>query len=96
MPIIRAEGVSIRYITGDFKDIGLKEYVLRIRGNSSLQVIGQASPGIDKIRDVYRRVIYLKSPRYDMLVKIKDLMEKYIEINSGFDKMRIQFDFNPM
>lgn len=29
MPIIRAEGVSIRYITGDFKDIGLKEYVLR-------------------------------------------------------------------
>ena len=44
----------------------------------------------------YRRVIYLKSPRYDTLVKIKDMMEKYIEINSGFDKMRIQFDFNPM
>lgn len=34
MPIIRAEGVSIRYITGDFKDIGLKEYVLRkLTGN---------------------------------------------------------------
>ncbi len=34
MPIIRAEGVSIRYITGDFKDIGLKEYVLRkLAGN---------------------------------------------------------------
>ena len=74
----------------------LKEYVLHIKGGSSLQVIGPASPGIDKIRDVYRRVIYLKSPRYDLLVKIKDLMEKYIEINSGFDKMRIQFDFNPM
>ena len=26
---IRAENVSIRYITGDFKDIGLKEYVVR-------------------------------------------------------------------
>ncbi len=26
---VRAEGVSIRYLTGDFKDIGLKEYVLR-------------------------------------------------------------------
>ena len=34
MPNIRAEGVSIRYITGDFKDIGLKEYVLRkLTGN---------------------------------------------------------------
>ena len=34
MSIIRAEGVSIRYITGDFKDIGLKEYVLRkLTGN---------------------------------------------------------------
>lgn len=29
MAIIKADGVSIRYITGDFKDIGLKEYVLR-------------------------------------------------------------------
>lgn len=29
MAMIRAEGISIRYITGDFKDIGLKEYVLR-------------------------------------------------------------------
>ncbi len=26
---IRAEHVSIRYLTGDFKDIGLKEYVMR-------------------------------------------------------------------
>ena len=27
--VIRAENVSIRYIMGDFKDIGLKEYVMR-------------------------------------------------------------------
>lgn len=29
MPVIEAKGVSIRYITGDFKNIGLKEYVMR-------------------------------------------------------------------
>ena len=29
MPIIQAKNVSIRYITGDFKDIGLKEFVVR-------------------------------------------------------------------
>ncbi len=29
MAVVRAENVSIRYMTGDFKSIGLKEYVLR-------------------------------------------------------------------
>lgn len=33
MSILKLDDVSIRYITGDFKDIGLKDYVLqRIRG----------------------------------------------------------------
>ena len=59
-------------------------------------MIGPASPGIDKIRDVYRRVIYVKAARYETLVRIKNRAERYIEINSGYDRMRIQFDFNPM
>ena len=29
MAIIQAKNVSIRYITGDFKDIGVKEYLMR-------------------------------------------------------------------
>lgn len=29
MAIIKADGVSIRYLTGDFKNIGLKEYIVR-------------------------------------------------------------------
>ncbi len=34
MSIIKAEGVSIRYMIGDFRDIGLKEYVVRkLKGN---------------------------------------------------------------
>lgn len=34
MSILEVHDVSIRYMTGDFKDIGLKEYVVRkIRGN---------------------------------------------------------------
>lgn len=33
MAILKAENVSIRYITGDFKDIGLKEYlILKLKG----------------------------------------------------------------
>ena len=74
----------------------LKEYILMAKGRLEVRVIGPASPGIDKIKDVYRRVIYMKAPQYDVLIKMKDRLEQYIEINSGFDKMRIQFDFNPM
>ena len=34
MAVIQAKNVSIRYKTGDFKDIGIKEYILRkIKGN---------------------------------------------------------------
>lgn len=74
----------------------LKKYVLRIRGKAPVNIIGPASPGIGKINDVYRKVLYLKCERYDTLVTIKNRMERYIEANKGFDKMRIQFDFNPM
>ena len=55
-----------------------------------------ANDKVDKIKDIYRRVIYVKAPEYRTLVVLKDRMEQYIEINSGFQKMRIQFDFNPM
>ena len=47
-------------------------------------------------RDVYRRVLYLKHESYEILIMMKNKMEQYIELNSGFSKMRIQFDFDPM
>lgn len=74
----------------------LKEYALRVRKNAKLEIIGPASPGIGKINDVYRKVLYLKAEKYDTLIKMKNYLEQYIEVNPGFQKMRIQFDFNPM
>ena len=55
-----------------------------------------AAPAIGKVKDIYRRVLYLKTERYDTLIKIKNRLEQYIEINSGFHTIWIQFDFNPM
>ena len=74
----------------------LKEYALRVSRQTKAAVIGPARPGVDKIKDIYRRVLYIKAPEYDTLTGIKDRLEQYIDLNSGFDKMRIQFDFNPM
>lgn len=74
----------------------LKEFALRIDRNRRLKIIGPASPYVAKVSDVYRRVLYLKGSDHEMLIRVKNHMEQYIEINKGFDTMRIQFDFNPM
>lgn len=74
----------------------LKEFSIRITSKETTNVIGPASPGIGKINDVYRKVIYIKDQNYDTLVRVKDGLEQYIEVNPGYRKMRIQFDFNPM
>ncbi len=74
----------------------LKEYTLRIDREQKLQVIGPASPYVGKVNDVYRKVLYLKCETVDPLIDAKNKMEKYIEINRGFQTIRIQFDLDPM
>ncbi len=74
----------------------LKEYAERVNKGKEYQIIGPVSPYIEKINDVYRKLIYIKQERYDMLIDMKDFLEKYIEMNSGFHKIKIQFDFNPV
>ncbi|MFI3171483.1 MAG: primosomal protein N' [Eubacteriales bacterium] len=59
-------------------------------------IIGPTTPSISKINDFYRKVIYLKVDNYDMLIQIKNKVEQYIEINKGFQNIRVQFDFDPM
>ena len=73
----------------------LKKYAERVNSNW-VGVIGPASPYVGKVNDVYRKVIYFKHARYEVLTDLKDKLEQYIEVNSGFTKLRIQFDFNPM
>ena len=74
----------------------LRDFVVRVDKKGSLLIIGPASPYVAKVSDVYRRVLYLKGRDYRLLIEVKNRMEQYIEINKGFQDMRIQFDFNPM
>ena len=66
----------------------------KVYPGKDLHVIGPAPASVGKVKDVYRRVLYLKHENYELLVRIKDRLEKYIEINSGFRKVYIQFDFS--
>ena len=74
----------------------LKEYAGKRNRDGEYQMIGPASPYIGKVNDIYRKIIYIKHERYGMLIEMKNQLEKYIEVNEGFKKMRIQFDFNPI
>lgn len=74
----------------------LKLFAQRTSPGPDLEIIGPANPAVSKIRDVYRKVIYLKHEEYGVLTQTKDKLEKYIEINEGFQKIRIQFDFDPV
>ena len=49
-----------------------------------------------RINDVYRKVIYIKSREYDILVKIKDFIEARFEVMEENKRASVQFDFNPM
>lgn len=73
----------------------MKAYAERVNRNR-IQLIGPAGPAVGKVKDIYRKVIYMKHAQYDALIDMKDKLEQYIEINPGFLKLRIQFDFDPM
>ncbi len=58
-------------------------------------VIGPAKASIGKIKDIYRFVIYCKSPDYGQLTQIKDKIEQYLS-PLVLKEENVQFDFDPM
>ena len=73
----------------------LKIYAERVNRRQAI-IIGPTSPYVGKVQDIYRKVIYIKHPDYNALTEMKNQLEQYIDVNPGFQKLRIQFDFNPM
>ena len=75
----------------------LKKFALRLSEKSKdFQVIGPSTPYIGKIKDVYRRMLYIKNENYEDLIRMKDYLEEYIRLNKGYDRVYTQFDFDPV
>ena len=68
-----------------------------LNGEKSEEVTinGPVWAAIPKIRDIYRKIIYLKSSGRNELVKAKNLVEIYTKENPHFNKVSVQFDFEP-
>lgn len=63
------------------------------------QVIGPAPASIGKLQDIYRFVLYVKSPAYERLIEVKDMVEAMAEQMKGNNALKnevIQFDFDPL
>ena len=71
----------------------LTELVADSRG---IAVIGPSDASIAKLNDVYRKVVYIKTREYKVLVDLKNKLEAYIRDNNDFKYVNVQFDFNPM
>lgn len=62
---------------------------------AAVRVIGPTAPVIAKIKDIYRRVIYLKSQEEEQLLQAKDRLESYAA-SLGQEDCKVYFDLNPM
>lgn len=91
MMSVHASGEDEALLDEGMEYIG--KFIRRVYPGSDLHIIGPAPASVGKINDVYRRIIYLKHKDGRLLAAIRDKIEKYIEINTGFRKMYIQFDF---
>ncbi len=67
----------------------------RFGADRTLLMIGPAPAAVSRINDLYRYVLYLKHPDYEVLVQIKDMLEAYSK-EQDYKKQSIQFDFDPM
>lgn len=71
----------------------MKQYINRVTKGANVEVIGPGVPVIPKINDLYRRSIYLKHRKIEVLLALRDRIEEYIAVNKGYESMDIQFDY---
>ncbi len=97
-PVSHLMGVHASCKDKNHLDMGmtyLKKYIEQIiPKKAGITVIGPADEQISKISDIYRKVMYVKYKDQQMLLKIKERMEQYMEANEGYRTILVQFDMN--
>ena len=71
-----------------------RKYIEKIYKKEDLILVGPAPEAVAKVQDYYKMVLYMRHENREILVKLKDALEKYIAVNRGFQDIYIQFDFN--
>jgi primosomal protein N' (replication factor Y) len=91
-----------RVLNENGKECLLTDSVNKTGGNrlaGHLQIIGPAPAAISKINDIYRFLIFLKHGNYDILIRLKDILEEDLAGRRNRNELtgiNIQFDFDPI
>ncbi len=70
----------------------IRKYLEKISAGGMTRLIGPAPERVAKIQDQYRRVLYVKEKDPVRLIHLRGMLERYIEINPGFDPVSIQYE----
>lgn len=97
-PVYDMMAILISDTKEDFVELVSRDIANRIEKSNveDLIMIGPAKASIAKINDIYREVIYLKHKDEEVLIKVKNAINRYVERVEQYKKISIQFDFNPM
>ena len=89
------------YLSGPEEEVligrseALGEKLRRMRAEG-LVVIGPSAAALSRKNDIYRRAVYLKHEREAVLLQIKKRLEEEFEKDTVWQKIYIQFDYNPL
>ncbi|MBQ9063141.1 MAG: primosomal protein N' [Eubacterium sp.] len=72
----------------------VKQYLARVQKNRAVTIIGPAPEAVAKVQEYHRAVISIQGEKLEDLLQMRAFLESYIEINSGFDEIRVQYDLD--
>ena len=76
-------------------DIAMKhicERLLELKEKYDFEILGPTTPYISKVKDIFRRVVYIKSQNCDILIYLRKYIERYMEINKGYNNFYLVSD----
>lgn len=72
----------------------IKKYIDQA-GYKKISLLGPTDATVKKIKDIYRKTIYIKAMDYQQLVQIKEWVEQYRQ-DTEFAHGNVSYDFNPL
>ena len=63
-------------------------------GREEAQFIGPVHAPVYKVNDIYRKILYIKSEKCDILDRIRGILENLAAGNEAFRPVTIQYDIS--
>ena len=90
--------LAILLVSSDEKQVEKASILLAEAAKEKMKtkVIGSVKAYHYRLKDRFRRVIYLKEQDLDSLIVVKDYLEGFVEYSKYFQQVNVYFDMNPL